>query len=86
MANIMAGISRGISFAMWAPDFVCGLGGRWLMDKSVYDPPLHFEPGGSILRLVEDHIVDEDWLLWLSGGELRTLIDCYNENGLFPAA
>lgn len=82
--KIMTGIARGISFSMWAPDFVCGLAGRWAVDKGIYDPPLHYEPGGSILRLVEGHIVDDEWLLWLTGEELRRLVECYNGFGLTP--
>ncbi len=74
MAKIMTGIARGVSFAMWAPDFVCGLAGRWSVDKDVYDT-WHCEPGGSILRLVEENIVDDDWLLWATGAELRSFVD-----------
>ncbi|MGY4447315.1 hypothetical protein ACVWZR_001975 [Bradyrhizobium sp. i1.3.1] len=33
--KIMAAILRGVSFSMWAPDFVCGLAGRWTLDKGV---------------------------------------------------
>lgn len=79
MPKIMAGIARGVSFAMWAPDFVCGLTERWLLDKGVLAQygHAHFEPGGSILRLVEEHVVDDDLLTWLTGEELRNLVDCY---------
>lgn len=78
IAKIMTGFARGVSFAMWAPDFVCGLAARWIVDKGAYGSPLHCEPGGSILQLVEENIVDDDWLLWLSGDELRSLVDCHH--------
>ncbi|MCC8948194.1 hypothetical protein H8A97_24560 [Bradyrhizobium sp. Arg62] len=74
--KIMAAISRGVSFAMWAPDFVCGLAGRWTLDKGVLAQygHTHHEPGGAVLQLVEENIVDEDLLVWLTGGELRSLV------------
>lgn len=75
--RIMAAILRGTSFAMWAPDFVCGLAGGWTRDKGVLGQygHTHHEPGGSILQLVEDNIVDSDLLVWLTGEELRDLVD-----------
>ncbi|TFV36146.1 hypothetical protein [Bradyrhizobium niftali] len=75
--NIMAGMAFGVSFAMWAPDFVCALVPRWLVDKGVlaqYEYT-HNELGGSILRLVEEDISNEDWLTWVTGDELRTRVD-----------
>lgn len=74
ITKIMAGIMRGVSLAMWAPDFTCGLAGRWSVDKRVYDVA-HCEPSGSVLRLVAEDIVDDDWLFWTTGEELRSLID-----------
>lgn len=74
--TIMAATLRGISFAMWAPDFVCGLAERWLLDKGVLAQygHAHHEHGGSILHLVEENIVDCDLLVWLTGEELRSLV------------
>ncbi|MGY3487882.1 hypothetical protein ACVW1C_005765 [Bradyrhizobium sp. USDA 4011] len=76
MPRIMAGIAFGVSFAMWAPDFVCGLVARWLIDKGVVSQYgyAHHEKAGSILRLVEEQIVDDDWLIWLTGEELRSRV------------
>lgn len=82
MAKIMTGIARGVSLAMWAPDFVCGLAARWSVDKGVYDPPLHCEPGGSILQLMEEDIVDDDWLLWLSGDQLKKLVNYHDTSSI----
>lgn len=78
MPIIMAGILRGVSFAMWTPDFVCGLAGRWTLDKGVLAQygHAHHEPGGAILRLVNEDIVDDDLLVWLTGEELRNLVYC----------
>jgi hypothetical protein len=75
--KIMAAVLRGVSFAMWAPDFVCGLAARWTLDKGVLAQygHTHHEPGGSMLQLVEEDIVDDDLLVWLTGAELRSLVD-----------
>ncbi|QOZ36392.1 hypothetical protein XH92_36030 [Bradyrhizobium sp. CCBAU 53421] len=62
---------------MWAPDFVFGLAPRWSRDKNVY-LTAHYEPGGSALRLVEEDIVDEDWLMWITSEELRHHVDYPN--------
>ncbi|MDA9513043.1 hypothetical protein XI04_08205 [Bradyrhizobium sp. CCBAU 11430] len=79
MAKIMAGIMRGVSLAMWAPDFTCGLGGQWSVDKRVYDIS-RCEPGGSILRLVDEDIVDDDWLFWTTREDLIRLVDGHNNS------
>ncbi len=84
MPRIITGIARGVSYAMWAPDFVCALVARWSLDKGVvaqYESP-HHEPGGSILQLVEEGIVDDDWLIWLTGEELRSLVDRHDRTEL----
>ncbi|MGF6313163.1 hypothetical protein ABIB82_007194 [Bradyrhizobium sp. i1.8.4] len=89
IARIMAGIAFGVSFAMWAPDFVCGMVARWLIDKGVVSQYgyAHHERGGSILRLVEENIVDEDdWLVWLTGQELRSRIVCQEKAELMLAS
>lgn len=77
MPEIMAAVLRGVSFAMWTPDFVVGLAERWLLTKGVLAQygHVHHEPGGSILHLVEENIVDDDLLVWLTGEELRSLVD-----------
>ncbi|WOH57624.1 hypothetical protein [Bradyrhizobium sp. BWC-3-1] len=73
LPKIMGRIVRCVSFALWAPDFAVGLAGGWSVDKGVYDPQ-HCEPGGSVLHLEEDHLVDDDWLLWRTGEELKNLV------------
>ncbi|UPJ47813.1 hypothetical protein IVB30_32070 [Bradyrhizobium sp. 200] len=75
MSKIMAGIARGTSFAMWAPDFLCALVARRLVDKGVVYGYAHQEPGGSILQLIEEDVVDDDCLVWQTGEELMSLVD-----------
>lgn len=77
MPAIMAAVLRGVSFAMWTPDFVVGLAERWLLHKGVLAQygHTHHEHGGSILHLVEENIVDDDLLVWLTAEELRVLVD-----------
>lgn len=82
MPTIMAAILRGVSFCMWGPDFLVGLAERWLLDKGVlaqYGHARH-EAGGSILHLVDEGIVDEDLLVWLTGEELRSLVDHHDRS------
>lgn len=78
IAKIMAGMLRGVSFAMWTPDFLVGLAEPWVLGKGVLAQYgyAHHEQGGSILNLIEDNIVEEDLLVWLTGEELRSLVDC----------
>ncbi|WP_439397424.1 hypothetical protein ACRQ5Q_09860 [Bradyrhizobium sp. PMVTL-01] len=72
--KILTGLTHAVSFAMWAPDFLCAIVERWTLDKNV-DDMLHHEPGGAILRLVEDDIVEDNWLSWETGEELRSWFD-----------
>ncbi|MGL3104465.1 hypothetical protein [Bradyrhizobium sp. BR 1432] len=74
--KMMAAVLRGVSFSMWAPDFVCGLAERWMLDKGVLAQygHTHHEPGGALLHLVEENIVEEDLIVWMTGDELRSLV------------
>ncbi|NLS74771.1 hypothetical protein E3H11_39085 [Bradyrhizobium brasilense] len=72
--KIMAGIARGVSFAMWAPDFLCALVPRQRSDRGRVYGYAHYEPG-ALLQLIEEDIVDDDWLVWLTGEELKSLVD-----------
>ncbi|MCK1411541.1 hypothetical protein IVB55_00235 [Bradyrhizobium sp. CW4] len=78
LAQIITRIAHGVSFAMWAPDFLCALVARWRVVKGV-PHYRHHEPGGAILQLVEEHIAEDDWLVWLTGQELRSQIDRHRE-------
>lgn len=87
LARITAGIAHGVSFAMWAPDFLCSLVARFSLDKGLvaqYEM-LHREPGGSILRLMNENIVDDDWLIWLTGDELRRQVERHDRAELLLA-
>lgn len=87
IAKIVAGIAHGLSFAMWSPDFLCSLVARFSLDKGLvaqYEM-LHHEPGGSKLQLVKEDIVDDDWLIWLTGEELRAQVECHNRAELLLA-
>lgn len=79
LSKIMAGIARGVSFAMWTPDFLCALVARRLLEKNVVYGYAHHEPGGSILQLIKEEIVDDDCLVWQTGEELRSLVDGRSE-------
>ncbi|UWU75773.1 hypothetical protein N2603_38300 [Bradyrhizobium huanghuaihaiense] len=75
MAELITRTAHGVSFALWAPDFVCALAARWRVDKGNVSQYTHHEPGGAILRLVEEDIVGDEWLIWLTGDELRSRLD-----------
>lgn len=79
ISKIMAGLARGVSYAMWAPDFLCALVARRLVEKGVVYGYAHHEPGGSILQLIGEDIVDDDCLVWQTGEELKSLVDGGNE-------
>ncbi|MET4484299.1 hypothetical protein [Bradyrhizobium sp. F1.13.3] len=84
LAKIVAGVAHGLSFAMWTPDFLCSLVGGFSLEKGLvaqYEMA-HQEPGGSILQLVEENIVDDDWLIWLTGEELRRQVEDHDETKL----
>ncbi|MCK1304172.1 hypothetical protein [Bradyrhizobium sp. 45] len=75
MPKIMAGAAFGVCFAMWAPDFICGLVERWSLDKGVvtqYGYP-HYEAGG--LRLAGQDVLNDYLVVWLTGDELRCRVD-----------
>ncbi|MCK1466099.1 hypothetical protein [Bradyrhizobium sp. CW10] len=72
MPKIMRGIQRGVSLAMWAPQFSCAIVARWTLDKGVHEV-MHHELGGTIL--VEQEKPQDYWIIWLTGEELRRLVD-----------
>ncbi|MCP3380260.1 hypothetical protein NLM31_07610 [Bradyrhizobium sp. CCGUVB4N] len=72
ITKIMRGIERGVSLAMWAPDFSCAIVARWTLEKAVHEV-VHQELGGSIQ--VEQDKVQDYWLIWLTGEELRNLVN-----------
>lgn len=86
VSKVLAGIARGVTFAMWTPDFVCGLAPQSLIEKgAVYGYP-HYEKAGWKLRLVEEDIVNDNWLVWQTGHELRSLVDRRERSELILAS
>ncbi|WP_375784810.1 hypothetical protein ACE10Z_34760 [Bradyrhizobium sp. Pha-3] len=87
LAKITAAIAHGVSFAMWAPDFLCSLVASFSMDKGLVSQyeMLHRESGGAILRLMEEDIADDDWLIWLTGEELRNQVERHDRAELLLA-
>ncbi|MDA9536936.1 hypothetical protein ACM41_11770 [Bradyrhizobium sp. CCBAU 21362] len=83
IANIIGGIGRALSFALWAPDFLCSLVEGWTLDKGVYEVT-HHEPGGAIIRLEEEDIMEDNWLVWVTGDELRREIELHDRSELAP--
>lgn len=75
VTKIMTGIARGASLAMWAPDFLCALVSSRRLDRGRVYGYAHYEPGGAKLQLLAEGVVDDDWLVWLTGEELRSLVD-----------
>lgn len=85
MAQIITRMAHRVSFAMWAPDFLCALVARWRVEKGSVPQYRHHEPGGAILQLVEEDIAEDNWLVWLTGEELRNQIDRDNRAGVLLA-
>ncbi|MDH2406768.1 hypothetical protein QCM77_44090 [Bradyrhizobium sp. SSUT18] len=82
ISKIMAGIARGVTFAMWDPDFLCALVAGRRMDKGGVCGYAHYEPDGAKLQLIKERISDDDWLVWLTSEELRALVDRQETSGL----
>ncbi|MCK1529948.1 hypothetical protein IVB15_20040 [Bradyrhizobium sp. 182] len=82
LVKIVTAIKRRVTFAMWAPDFICALVERWTLDKAVYDVAqvAHSEPGGAMLHLIEEKISEDNWLIWRTGEELRSDLECQEES------
>ncbi|MER9331439.1 hypothetical protein [Mesorhizobium sp. M0488] len=74
--SALAGIAFGLAWAKWSPDFIYALVPTWIIEKGVADQYgyLHREPHGSVLRLSNLGIKDDDSLIWLTKSELSGLI------------
>ncbi|MDF0581964.1 hypothetical protein [Bradyrhizobium yuanmingense] len=72
--EIAARVAFGVSFAMWDPDFMCGLVAQWVVDKGVLTQEgyRHSEPGG--LHLAEQDSLNNYLLVWLTGEELKSYV------------
>lgn len=78
LAPTLAGVAFGLAWAKWSPDFIYALVPSWLIQKGIADQYgyLHREAHGSVLRLPDRNIEDDDWLIWLTQRELSQLIKC----------
>lgn len=65
-------IAFALAWAKWSPDFIYALVADWYIEKRVADRCgyVHREPHGSVLRLPEQGIDDDDWLVWLTRDDL----------------
>ncbi|WP_024520846.1 hypothetical protein [Bradyrhizobium sp. Tv2a-2] len=81
LSKITSPIMQGTSFAMWAPDFLCGLVPRWSLDSGLVAEYgyAHHERGGAKLYLVDEDTAD-DWLIWRTGAELRAQFGCHDRS------
>lgn len=76
LPSTLAGIAFGLAWAKWSPDFIYALVPTWLIEKGIADQYgyLNRESQGAILSLPDRGIEEEDWLIWLTRGELSRLI------------
>ncbi|RWB36624.1 MAG: hypothetical protein EOQ44_36020 [Mesorhizobium sp.] len=76
LPRTFSSIAFGLAWAKWSPDFIYGLVPTWSIEKGVADlyGYLHREAHGSVLRLPDREIEDDDWLVWLTRRELSQLI------------
>lgn len=76
LPRTFAGFAFGLAWAKWRPDFIYALVHTWSIEKGVADQYgyLHREPHGAILCLPDRGIKEDDWLIWLTRGELSRLI------------
>ncbi|WP_456679852.1 hypothetical protein [Bradyrhizobium sp. USDA 3311] len=85
LSGTIAKVTHSLSFAMWAPDFLCALVERWALDKGLVlqYACAHHEGDVSILVEVEGEIMDYDyWLIWRTREELRNEFDGHRRNAL----
>ncbi|WP_439365977.1 hypothetical protein ACNJYD_08595 [Bradyrhizobium sp. DASA03005] len=78
--KITTRVGRSVTCAMWDPDFVCWIVLRCLLDKNIHRSA-HHEAAGAILRLVEQQIVGDYWLVWRTGEESRSFVDRHDRSG-----
>ncbi|WP_292634357.1 hypothetical protein [Mesorhizobium sp.] len=72
----LARIAFGLAWAKWSPDFIYALVGGWNVEKGVADRNgyLHKEPHGAVLRLPEQGIDEDDWLVWLTREDILKML------------
>ncbi|MER8649238.1 hypothetical protein [Mesorhizobium sp. M1121] len=72
LATFIGRMAFGLAWAKWSPDFIYALVAGWNIEKGVVDRYgyLNREPHGSVLHLPALGIDDDEWLVWLTRGEL----------------
>ncbi|WP_083338543.1 hypothetical protein [Ensifer sp. LCM 4579] len=72
LPTIFAGVAFGLAWAKWSPDFIYAFVPTWSIEKGVADRYgyRHREAHGSILRIPDLGIDDDEWLVWLTRREL----------------
>ncbi|MCA1444439.1 hypothetical protein I6F07_30490 [Ensifer sp. IC4062] len=86
LPRMFSSVAFGLAWAKWSPDFIYGLVPTWSIEKGVADlyGYLHKEAHGSILRLPDRGIEDDDWLVWLTRREVSHLIKHTMTENLSP--
>ncbi|PBB28958.1 hypothetical protein [Mesorhizobium sp. WSM3882] len=76
LPSTLAGIGFGLAWAKWSPDFIYALVPTWLIEKGIADQYgyLNREAQGAVLNLPDRSVEEDDWLIWLTRGELSQLI------------
>ncbi|KAA3448422.1 hypothetical protein C7I87_22180 [Mesorhizobium sp. SARCC-RB16n] len=72
LAACLGPIAFAIAYLRWSPHFIYALVAEWYIQKGLAHQSgyFHQEPHGSILRLPDRGIDDNDWLVWLTRDEL----------------
>ncbi|MCA1371776.1 hypothetical protein I6F15_31515 [Bradyrhizobium sp. BRP14] len=88
LPRMFSSVAFGLAWAKWSPDFIYGLVPTWSIEKGVADlyGYLHKEAHGSILRLPDRGIEDDDWLVWLTRREVSHLIKRTVTENLSPTS
>ncbi|MER9751754.1 hypothetical protein [Mesorhizobium sp. M0140] len=76
LVALLARIAFGLAWAEWSPDVIYALVAGWNIQKGIADRNgyVHKEPYGAILRLPEQRISDDDWLVWLTREDMLKML------------
>jgi hypothetical protein len=88
LPSTFARIAFGLAWAKWSPDFIYALVPDWAIKHGVARRYgyLHREPHGAVLRLPQEGLEDDDWLIWLTRDEVTKLISRTTNAQLAAAA
>ncbi|RWM47986.1 MAG: hypothetical protein EOR85_33030 [Mesorhizobium sp.] len=76
LPRTFSSLAFGLAWAKWSPDFIYAFVPTWSIEKGVADRYgyRHREAHGSVLRIPDLGIEDDEWLVWLTRFELSELI------------